>query len=190
VTYAGDHRQAEKILSPLRAFGRPLEDSIGPRAYRKQQTRADGYYAHGTLNYLKSGYISELTPATIAAIVESFEGNWLPDVWFQHLGGAVARVAPEATAYFHRSAHSNIGISAAWTDSAESDRRIAAIRRIHAALEPHMQGFYTNLNEDSERRTWGNYGENYPRLVSVKNRYDPGNLFRLNANVRPGAEGR
>lgn len=53
------------------------------------------------------------------------------------------------------------------------------------AIEPHMQGFYTNLHEDSERRTWGNYGENYPRLVAVKNRYDPGNLFRLNANVRP-----
>jgi FAD/FMN-containing dehydrogenase len=190
VTYAGNHRQGEKILSPLRAFGQPLEDRIGPLSYQQQQTRADGYYAHGTLNYLKSGFLSELTPAAIDAIVDSFEGDWLPDIWFQHLGGAVARIEPAGTAYFHRKAHSNLGISAAWKDPAQSEQRIGAIRRIYAAIEPHMQGFYTNLHEDSERRTWGNYVENYPRLVAVKNRYDPGNLFRLNANVRPDEERR
>jgi hypothetical protein len=53
-------------------------------------------------------------------------------------------------------------------------------------MEPHMAGFYTNLNEDSEQKTWGNYGSNYPRLVELKNQYDPENLFRLNANIKPG----
>ncbi len=56
----------------------------------------------------------------------------------------------------------------------------------YAAMEPHFAGFYTNLNEDDEKKTWGNYGENYPRLVEIKNKYDPTNLFRLNANIKPG----
>ena len=73
----------------------------------------------------------------------------------------------------------------AWGDPAESDMRIAAVRRYYKALEPHMKGFYTNLNDDTEKKTRGNFGENYPRLVEVKNRYDPTNLFRLNANVQP-----
>jgi hypothetical protein len=69
-----------------------------------------------------------------------------------------------------------------------SEKRIEAIRRIYAAIEPHMTGFYTNLNEDSESRTWGNYGANYQRLAQIKSRYDSRNLFRLNANVQPVAE--
>ena len=185
VTYAGDPREGEKVLAPLRAFGRPLEDTIGPSSYPEMQTRADEYYAHGTLNYLKSGYFSELSPALIAAIVESYEGDMLPDLWFQHLGGVTARVDSRATAYFHRDAHSNFGISGVWRDASESEKRIGAIRRMYAAVEPHMTGFYTNLNEDSERRTWGNYGQNYQRLAQIKYCHDPLNLFRLNANVQP-----
>jgi FAD/FMN-containing dehydrogenase len=185
VTYAGDHRQAEKVLAPLRSFGRPGVDNIRPLPYRELQTQADDYYAHGTLNYLKSGYFSELTPATIDAIVDSYEGEMLPDIWFQHLGGATARVRSDATAFFHRGVHSNFGISAVWQDDSESAERIEAIRRIYAAIEPHTTGFYTNLHEDTERRTWGNYGANYERLVQIKNRYDPTNLFRLNANIKP-----
>jgi hypothetical protein len=67
----------------------------------------------------------------------------------------------------------------------ESAERIEAIRRIYAAIEPHTTGFYTNLHEDTERRTWGNYGANHARLVQIKNRYDPTNPFRLNANIKP-----
>jgi len=189
VTYAGDALEGEKVLAPLRAFARPLEDTIGPTSYAEMQTQADEYYAHGTLNYLKSGYFSELSPALIAAIVESYEGDMLPDLWFQHLGGAMARVDPRATAYFHRDAHSNFGISGVWRDASESEKRIGAIRRIYDAVEPHMAGFYTNLNEDSERRTWGNYGPNYQRLAEIKYRHDPRNLFRLNANVQPVVQG-
>jgi FAD/FMN-containing dehydrogenase len=188
VTYAGDPRKGEKVLAPLRAFGRPLEDTIGPSSYAAMQTQADEYYAHGTLNYLKSGYFSELTPAAITAIVESYDGDVLPDMWFQHLGGATARVDSAATAYFHREAHSNLGISGVWLDESESEKRIEAIRRIYAAIEPHMTGFYTNLNEASESRTWGNYGANYQRLAQIKSRYDSRNLFRLNANIQPAAE--
>ena len=140
---------------------------------------------HGLQNYLKSGYIPELTPAAVEAIVENFDGENVSMMWFQHLGGQTARVAPDATAFAHRKVHSNFGIQGFWTDEAESDQRIAAVRKYYAAMEPHMAGFYTNLNDDTEKKTWGNYGSNYERLVKIKTEFDPHNLFRLNANIRP-----
>lgn len=187
VVYAGDHKEGEKVFAPLRAFGKPLADSIGPMPYQQMQTSADGEMRHGLLYYLKSGYLNEITPAAIDAIVENYEGDHLPYFWTQHLGGQVARVAPDATAFVHRNAHSNFGIHSLWTLKSESDQKIAALRKFYAAIEPHMAGFYTNLNEDTEQKTWGNYGKNYPRLSEIKAQYDPDNLFRLNANIRPAA---
>jgi hypothetical protein len=84
--------------------------------------------------------------------------------------------------------HSNFGINAMWTDESESDQRIAALRKFYAAVEPHMAGFYTNLNDDTEKKTWGNFAGNYPRLVKIKTKHDPDNLFRLNANIRPESQ--
>ena len=188
VCYAGVHKEAEKVFAPLRAFGKPLSDDIGPMAYATMQTSVDGLMRHGLLNYLKSGYLSEITPAAIDAIVENYEGDYLPAFWTQHLGGQVARVAPDETAFAHRNVHSNFGINAMWTDESESDQRIAGIRKFYAAVEPHMAGFYTNLNDDTEKKTWGNYAGNFPRLVKIKTKYDPDNLFRLNANIRPESQ--
>jgi hypothetical protein len=79
----------------------------------------------------------------------------------------------------------NFGILYVSPDPATNDAGIAAVREFYQAMEPHMAGFYTNLHEDTEKKIWGNYGESYPRLVELKNRYDPTNLVRLNANVRP-----
>ena len=187
VVYAGDHAQGEKVFAPLRAFGTPMSDDIGPMPYATMQTGDDENMRHGLLNYLKSGYLAEFTPAAIDDIVGNYEGDHLPHFWTQHLGGQVASVAPDATAFVHRNVHSNFGINAVWTDDAESESRIAALRKFYAAIEPHMAGFYTNLNEDSEEKTWGNYGANYPRLAKIKAEYDPNNLFRLNANIKPAA---
>ncbi|MDH3747483.1 MAG: FAD-binding oxidoreductase [Gammaproteobacteria bacterium] len=183
--YAGDHTEAEQVFAPLRAFGQPVVDEIGPLSYQKMQTQYDGAMGHGVLNYLKSGFLPELTPASVDAIVESFDGERVSMVWFQHLGGQTARVAPDATAFAHRNVHSNFGIQGFWTDETESDERIAAIRKHYAAVEPHMYGFYTNLNEDTEKKTWRNYGSNYKRLVEIKTKFDPENLFRLNSNIKP-----
>jgi FAD/FMN-containing dehydrogenase len=105
--------------------------------------------------------------------------------WFQHMGGATARIAPNATAYVHRSAAFNFGVMYIGEDPAQNDEKITAVREYYYEMQPYMSGFYTNLNEDDEKKTWGNYGENYPRLVEIKNKYDPTNLFRLNANIRP-----
>ena len=105
--------------------------------------------------------------------------------WFQHLGGATSRVAPDATAFSHRNVALNYGIGYSSRDPAKNEAGIAAVREYYDALAPYMAGFYTNLHQDTEKNIWGNYGPNYPRLVEIKNQYDPTNLFRLNANIRP-----
>ena len=101
------------------------------------------------------------------------------------MGGRTSLVAPDATAFTHRAAAFNFGIMYIGDDPARSEAGISAVRDYYAAMAPFMAGFYTNLNEESEKKTWGNYGENYPRLVEIKNKYDPTNLFRLNANIKP-----
>jgi FAD/FMN-containing dehydrogenase len=183
--FAGDHQAGAKEFDKWVRSTRPVSSDLGPKSYQTVQSQWDGIAAHGRLNYLKSGFFAELTPQAIEAMVESYEGDFLPNTWFQHLGGATSRVDPQATAFPHRHVHSNFGIDGSWTDAAETEVRIAKIREIYSRVAPHMKGFYTNLNEDTENRTHRNYGVNYERLVQIKNRFDPENLFRLNANIRP-----
>ena len=184
VTWSGDHKAGEKALAPMLKHPSFIAGELGPKSYQVIQTQWDAATAAGAQNYLKSGFFDELTPEIIEIIVE-FANRGQTGSWFQHLGGATARVAPDATAYFHRKVAVNFGIGYTSNDPAQNDAGIAAVREFHAALEPHMTGFYTNLHQDTQQRIWGNYGPNYPRLVELKNKYDPGNLFRLNANVQP-----
>ena len=183
--FTGDAAAGEREFARFVEATRPQSANLGLKSYQAVQTEGDVVTAHGQLDYLKSGFFPELTPGAIDAIVESYEGDYLPTTWFQHLGGATARVDPQATAFAHRRVHSNYGVDGRWTDPAESERRIARIREIYAAVEPHMSGFYTNLNDDTKSKTQSNYGVNYPRLVEIKKRFDPNNLFRLNANIDP-----
>lgn len=185
VVWCGEHPAGEKALQPLLDFAGLKAGTLAPFAYRNLQTRLDGMVSHGVQSYLKSGYLNELTPAAIEVMVE-YANRGAVGSWFQHLGGATARVASDATAYAHRDVAFNFGMMYAGPDPAENEAGIAAVREYYKAMEPHLAGFYTNLNEDSAQNTWGNYGPNYPRLVELKNKYDPGNLFRLNANIRPG----
>jgi FAD/FMN-containing dehydrogenase len=184
VTWCGDHAAGEKALAGMLAHPGLIDGSLAPFAYRDIQTAADGLLGHGKQYYLKSSLLKELTPDVIDIILE-FGGRGEVGSWFQHLGGQTARVEPGATAYAHRDVALNFGIMYFSEDPALNDAKIAAVREYYSAMEPHFAGFYTNLNDDDEKKTWGNYGENYPRLVELKNKYDPANLFRLNANIRP-----
>jgi len=184
VTWGGDHRAGEKALAPMLTFPGLKAGALGPQSYHEIQTKWDGLSAHGAQNYLKSGFLNELTPEVIEIMVD-FANRGTTSSWFQHLGGATSRVAPGATAFAHRNVAVNFGIQYASNDPAQNEVGIAAVREFYNALAPHMAGFYTNLTEDTEKKIWGNYGPNYPRLVELKNQYDPTNLFRLNANIRP-----
>ena len=185
VVWCGDHAAGEKALARLRSLPGFKRGTLAPFPYQEIQTRNDGLLGHGQQYYLKSGFMNELSVDAIETIVE-FTGRGGPAFWWtQHMGGATSRVAPDATAFAHRNVLINFGVMYVSPDPATNEAGIAAVREFYGALEPHMAGFYTNLNDDTERKIRGNYGESYPRLVELKNRYDPTNLFRLNANVRP-----
>ncbi len=185
--YGGDHEKGAELLAPWLALPGRLSGDLGAMTYQSIQTSLDAIAHHGLQYYLKSGFVGDLTPEIIDIIHEHIMSPDSPDTWFQHLGGATARVAPDATAYWHRDAAFNVGIMYTGTDPATNDAAIANVRQFYYDLAPHMSGFYTNLNDDTELKTWGNFGENYPRLSALKAKYDPTNLFRLNANIRPAA---
>ena len=185
VTWCGDHADGEKALAPMLAFSGLLNGTLGPASYHDIQTGADGFLGHGRQYYLKSGFLTELSPEVIEIILDFAQRPSLISSWFQHLGGAISRVGSHATAYAHRDVAFNFGIMYVGDDPANNDAAVTQVREYHSAMQPHLAGFYANLNEDSEQKTWGNYGPNYPRLVELKNKYDSGNMFRLNANIRP-----
>ena len=187
VVWSGDHAAGAKALAPMQAFPGLKGGELGPKPYIEIQTQWDGLTAHGGQEYLKSGFLNELTPEIIEIMVDFVNRGTIVS-WFQHLGGATSRVAPDATAFAHRNVSVNFGINYSSRDPALNEAGIAAVREFYYALEPHMAGFYSNLHDDdnAEKKVWGNYGPNYPRLVEIKNHYDPTNLFRLNANIKPG----
>lgn len=185
VVYAGDPVKGEKELAPLRKVGKPLQDGIKIQDYMVMQTQEDGTWAHGVRSYAKNGMASEFSPALIDALVESF----VPDprfAFFTHTsGGAVGRVDEMATAFPHRNAETMIAVVGGWMDPAQDDEAIAIARKWFRQMEPFTGGYYSNIDFDGANSGGGNYGPVYDRLSIIKGRYDPGNLFRLNRNIKP-----
>ena len=184
ICYCGDSRDAEEELAPLRAIARPAMDGAVPTAYLTMQTRMDGIARPGIRSYIKSGMVREFTPALVDTLLEAFEPGQGVVVNSFATGGAIAEVAETATAWPHRNAQSMIGAVSFWPDASLDEARIGATRAIWSELEPHTGGYYANIQAD-DIEVAGNFGPVYERLVSIKNRHDPMNLFRLNSNIEP-----
>ncbi len=189
VCYTGPEDEAERVLAPIRKLGTPVFDGIEAIDYVALQRSGDTDDPRARGSYLKSGFISAWPADLISAILEGFEGHpgRSTAVFFQQSGGAIGRVANDATAFSHRDASGNLLADVGWRHGDDPSEHIRWIRGYWARLEPFTRGFYTNdlaINA-SAAAVNANYRENYDRLVSVKNKYDPGNLFRLNANVQP-----
>jgi len=189
VCYNGTVEEGERVLAPLRAFGPPLADLIQPMPYVALQSMLDAGFPHGQQVYWRSDFVTQLTDEVIDTLVEQHRSITSPQsaLLLEQLGGAVRRVGPEETAFVHRQADFNLAIIGVWTDPSENDRHIAWARGVHAAVTPFVHGTYVNyLGEEGQDRVRAAYGDAvYDRLVAVKNRYDPTNLFRMNQNIRP-----
>ncbi|MDH3940028.1 MAG: BBE domain-containing protein, partial [Xanthomonadales bacterium] len=185
VVYAGDPAAGEKELAPLRKIGRPMDDSVKIQDYMVMQTQEDGTWGHGVRSYAKNGMVKEITPALIDALIESF----VPDprfAFFTHTsGGAVGRVDELATAFPHRNAETMIAVIGGWMDPAQDDESMAIARAWFKQLQPFVGGYYDNIDFDGANSKGRNYGPAYDRLSVIKAQYDPGNLFRLNRNIKP-----
>ena len=188
--WAGRPDDGEIALKPLRAFGRPLLDLVAEKPYVANQAANDPTVPHGWHYYWKSTDITGLEDGAIDGIVEHATAIESPRSYaliFQ-LGGALARIDEDATAYSHRSAAFNVNINGVWLpDEPIAEQEIAWTRGFFDALEPWQAGVYVNfLGEEGEARVRTAYGEaKYGRLVALKDRFDPDNVFRMNQNITP-----
>lgn len=189
VCYSGDPGRAEQVLAPVRKLGSPIADTVAPIDYVALQRSGDVEDPRARGMYLKGGFIPTLPSGLIARMVDEFtpDPRRLTSTFFQLSGGAVARVAPETTAFVQRDAFANLLTAVAWRMGDDPAEHIAAARQYWSRLEPFSHGFYVNDLEPDHTAAaiQANYRQNHDRLVAVKNRYDPKNLFRLNANIRP-----
>jgi FAD/FMN-containing dehydrogenase len=182
VVYNGDPAAGEKELAPLREVGTPVADGVTVQDYSILQTVNDVPFGHGIRSYAKNGMVKQWSQELIDTMLEAddprvFVGNHVA-------GGAVKRVGELDTAFPHRNAEIMIVIAGGWMDPAQDAELIAASRAYYRALEPHLGGYYDNIDFDGDEAP-GNYGPAYDRLSKIKGQYDPGNLFRLNSNVVP-----
>ncbi len=154
------------------------------------QTLLDAAFPYGRQNYWKSGLTNEVTDGMIDTLVRYAAEKPSPysAVLIGHFGGAGSRVDKRATAYHHRDLVYDVLMVSGWDDRAESDSNIDWTRECFQAVEPMLaRGIYVNdmSGDESDERTRQAYGENYERLVALKTKYDPTNLFRLNQNITP-----
>jgi FAD/FMN-containing dehydrogenase len=189
--YAGRISDGEKELEPLRAFGDPIADVIGPSPYLGFQQAFDPLLTPGLRNYWKSHDFRELKDEALDTLIR-FAGD-LPspqtEIFVGQLGGATNRVAPDATAYRHRDVEFVMNVHGRWEKPEDDDRCIAWCRELFQTMTPYSTGgVYVNfMTEEEEQRVRAAYGDSYDRLVELKKKYDPSNLFRLNQNIPPAA---
>ncbi len=189
--YSGPESDAERALAPIRSLGTPVSDTVAGMDYVALQRSGDYDDPRALGVYLKSGFVSGISTALIGDILSRLEGHpeRLTQIAFAQCGGAIARVGPQATALSQRDAQFiMLGITG-WPHDGSVDGapHMDYMRSFWADLEPHTHGFYTaDLTPDATiAEIRANFQANLERLVAVKNRYDPTNLFRLNANVKP-----
>jgi FAD/FMN-containing dehydrogenase len=187
--YSGAPKDLETALAPIRKLGTPVRDTLRQVDYIEAQRANDTGDNRAIASYLKGGFVSKFTPQLAGAIVDHLVGDPARTtiLFFQHCGGATNRVAENATAFAQRDALANMMAIAAWRMGDASEPHIEATRKYWTALEPHTRGFYVNdlAREVTAAQINANYRGNYPRLVAIKKKYDPTNLFRLNANIKP-----
>ncbi|MGQ0650547.1 MAG: FAD-binding oxidoreductase [Gemmatimonadaceae bacterium] len=189
VCYSGPENGADRALAPLRKLGNPIADNVQPMDYVAVQRSGDITDPRAEGSYLKSGFVSRIPPELISAIVERFEGHPQRStaIFFAPCGGAIARVPANATAFAQRDAQWNMLSAVGWKHGDDTAAHVQWIKQYWAGLERFTHGFYVNDLEldHSAAAIRNNYRQNHDRLVAVKTKYDPKNLFRLNANVKP-----
>jgi FAD/FMN-containing dehydrogenase len=186
--HVGDPADGLSLVEPLREFSRPVADNVEPRSYVSWQGYFDATNASGARNYWKSSNFAAFDDGAIDAFLEYGLDLPTPEtkVGIAHLGGAAGRVPSDATAYPHRDAEFVANVTARWEDPGQDDECIGWARDAYAALtEYSTDGTYVNFISEETGEERFAYREDYDRLVEVKTEYDPGNVFRLNQNVKP-----
>lgn len=187
--YAGPIEQAENVLRPLRTFASPLLDLCFPKPFVVHQAMFDPTFPHGRHYYFRSRDVASLTDEIIDIAVDHASRITSPHSGFPifQLGGAVARVGDDETAFNGRAAGHTINLNGIAETGGDFDAQREWVRELSSALEPHETSVYVNfLMDEGQERIRDAYGaEKYERLRALKHTYDPDNLFHLNQNITP-----
>jgi FAD/FMN-containing dehydrogenase len=190
--YIGPIEEAERALQPLRELAEPMLDLSGPVPFVDLQKMFDeDYPAHTMRYYWKSAFLPGLDDAAIDELIELNErrpsAHSTLDLW--HLGGAIARSGPDDSAFTTRHYLYMVAPESNWEHPEEDEENIAWTREVVKQMEREAQGkrYYNfpGLNEEDDSDIQATFDEVYERLVALKNKYDPANLFRLNQNIKP-----
>jgi FAD/FMN-containing dehydrogenase len=191
LVHSGGIDAGTRDVAPVLRFGDPLASALGPTPYAGFQAAFDPLLAPGQRNYWKSHNFSELGDQAIDVLMEA--ASRLPDpqceIFVAQLGGAMARVKPDATAFVGRDAHFIANIHGRWSEERDDERvrRWARQTFEEASIHATGSGYVNFLTEDEAERVAASYGQNHRRLRELKRRYDPANLFRMNLNITPGS---
>ena len=191
--YNGPIEEGERVLAPARSFGSPVADLVGPMPFVARQAMLDEPNAiHGIERYWKSGFTTNISDELIDIIIDGATSliSPLTAILFFHIHGAAGRVPTGDMAFGLRGDRWDFNVLSQWIDPTDSARQIAWTRDLWGRMEPLISpSAYVNhlAGDDRPEKVRASYGENYDRLVELKTRYDPTNLFRLNANIRPMA---
>jgi len=189
VFYSGPATEAEKLIAPVRAFGTPHGEHLGVQPYVAWQKAFDPLLTPGARNYWKSHNFTELADGALDSIIE-FAGK-LPspqcEIFIGLIAGASNRIAPDAMAYGHRDAKFVLNVHGRWDEAKDDPKCIGWAREFFKASAPYASaGAYVNfMTAEEGDRVAAAYGANYDRLVQIKKRYDPDNIFHLNQNIKP-----
>jgi FAD/FMN-containing dehydrogenase len=191
--WAGDPAEGERATQALRELGTPLIDMSGPVEYLDFQASLDPFFPAGVRRYWKAIYLDGLSEGAIDLTVDWSVRRPLNEtlVIIRHCGGAMSRVDSEQTAFGDRDSEWMLSIDSTWHDPADDAANITYTRDFWAAAAPFSDGKtyfnFPGLLEEGEAAVRASYGANHDRLARIKAAYDPGNLFRLNQNIRPAA---
>jgi FAD/FMN-containing dehydrogenase len=190
--HCGALPDGEAAVRPLKAFGHPVMDALGPMSYCELNKMIDEAYPKGALNYWKSHFLPDLTDAAIDTMVDAFARCPSPmsEILLEHFHGAAARVGIDDTAFPLRSTGYNFLAASQWMSPADNEPCIAWARETYAAMQPFVGlGRYVNYldADDAGDPVAAAYGPNYRRLRELKAKYDPSNFFHMNQNIRPVA---
>jgi hypothetical protein len=186
--YSGPESGADKIYSRIKKIGTPTHDGTSAIDYVALQRSWDDTDPRNKGSYLKSGFINEFPDKLVSTIVQNYKtfNERGSTMFFQHSGGAIGRVPTDATAFAHRKSIANMFAVVEWPVTESRDSHVKYIKEYWKDFEPFIDGWYTNeVADHADNKVNTNYQGNYERMLKVKNQYDPTNLFRLNANVKP-----
>ncbi|MCI0804491.1 MAG: FAD-binding oxidoreductase [Chloroflexi bacterium] len=191
VSWCGTIEEGERVIQPLREFMSPVLDTLDSMPYSVLQglIESEGVVA-GSLNYWKSSFARQISDELIDTLVDRFPStpSEKTAIVFEQLGGAISRIGDQETAFSHRQAQYAVLILSFWDDPVDNEKNIEWTRSLFSSIEPLMDGgVYSNymMEDEGESRLRQAYGVNYDRLVEIKRKYDPSNMFRHNQNIKP-----